>query len=57
MKKDLILFKDKNSPRPLEEIIREIAKFKDDYINTTRNLILDSVRRCTGVGKKQENLS
>jgi hypothetical protein len=42
MKKDLILFKDKNSPRSLEEITREIAKFKDDYINTTRNLILDS---------------
>jgi hypothetical protein len=42
MKKELILFKDKNSPRSQGEIKGEITKFKDDYVNTTRDLILDS---------------
>jgi len=42
MKKDLILFKEEGSPRPSEEIINEIASFKNDYINTTVTLIQDS---------------
>jgi len=42
MKKDLILFKGEDRPRTSEEIIDEIANFKNDYINTTRTLILDS---------------
>jgi len=42
MKKDLILFKKDGSPRSSEEIINEIAGFKNDYINTTCILIQDS---------------
>jgi hypothetical protein len=42
MKKNLILFNKEGYPRTSEAIIKEISVFKNDYINTTSTLILDS---------------
>ena len=43
MRRELIMFEEEGLPRSPELIRAEIARFKNSYINTTRDLIRDSL--------------